>query len=189
MYKEPRNNNRTELNACLLRRAIEAYNSNDPNQLAEMQAMGFDTALLERISQTTSEVFTQICAFDIIEVRLDPRRVELLCEFAEREKDARKLINRLIELGASQSMLHELVGLDPREFRNRRKMLGLPAAAQGRPADLTDEQADRLYHALRHGPEDFPGPLERYRYLGEETGLPLAQIWTHLRMNEEEDES
>ena len=187
MYQESRNNSRTELNACLLRRAVEAYNSNDPLMLDELRAMGFDAAILERISQTTSDVFTQLCAFDIIDYRLDPRRVELLCEFAEREKDARQLINQLIALGASQSMLHELVGLDPRDFRNRRKMLGLPAAAQGRPADLTDEQADRLYQVMRQYTDDFPTPLEKYRHLGEETGLPVAQIWTHLRSNEEED--
>ncbi len=181
--------NRTELNAYLLRRAVEAYHSNDSQMLTELMSMGFDTPLLERISQTTSGVFTRICSFDIIDYTLDPRRVELICEFAEGEKEARKLLNRLIELGASQAMLRELIGLDSREYRNRRKMLGLPATSQGRPVDLTDSQANHLFDAIRRYPSDLTNPLEKYRYLGEETGLPLAQIWTHMRTNDMEDES
>lgn len=182
------NSNRTELNACLLRRAVEAYNSHDQNMLEELLAMGFDTSLLERISHTTSDVFTYVCDFDIVDYRIDPRRVELICEFAEREKETRRLLNQLIVLGASQSMLNDLTGLDSREFRHRRKMLGLPKASQGRPADLTDAQADLLYQAMRQCPDDFPSLLEKYRYLGEKTALPLSQIWSHQQSHNEEDE-
>lgn len=187
MNKGSRNNSRTELNACLLRRAVDAYNSNDSLMLEELQSMGFDAPLLERISHTTSEVFTHLCSFDIVDYRLDPRRVNLLCELAEREKDSRHLTDRVIELGASQAMLHNLIGLDPRDFRIRRKMLGLPAATQGRPATLTDDQVDHLYQVMRDF-NNFPNLLAKYRHLSEKTGLAVSQIWAHLRTNDEEDE-
>lgn len=186
MYKDQ--HSRSELNACILRRAIEAYHLNDQRTLTELQAMGLDARLLDRVSRMTADIFTHICTFDIAEIRIDPRRLELMLEFAERERELSELINQLIRMGASQSMLAHLAALDARDYRNRRQQLGLPSATQGRPADLTDSEVELLYMALRQCPDDLTNPLEKYRYLGEKTRLPLAQIWTHLKANFEEDE-
>lgn len=171
-------NNDNDLNAYLLRRIISAYQNNDHQILSEM---GLPPELLERARNMSADLFTQACKFTIAETKIDHRRFELMLDYAERERELNELINELIKRGASQSMLDALTGIDPREYRSRRKLLKMPPATQGRPAALNDDQIETLCSALRDQkcPND---DLNRYLFLGANTELPLAQIWSHMKL-------
>lgn len=180
MSKEQYN---SELNVCLLRHVISACNENDHQTLHEI---GMDPALVERAKNMNAEVFTRLSNFRIAEVTIDSRRFGLMLDYVEQGRETNAITNKMIKLEASQAMLNKLVGIDPREFRERRKTLGMPNAFQGRPVDLDMAQSNHLYAVLRKHPEpDGDGVLKLnwYCLLSEETGLPLSKIWHHMKID------
>jgi len=167
-----------ELNACLLRCVINASNQNDHQTLRDL---GLSQALVERAKNMNADVFIRLSRFSIANITFDARRFGLMLDFVEQEREMDILVNKMITLEASQSMLENLAGIDPREYRDRRKALDMPPASQGRPQSLNDEQTTILYQALSKYPEPADNStndlLNWYCQLGEETGLPLAKIW------------
>jgi len=180
MLKEQDN---SELNACLLRLIIRACNDNDHQTLHEM---GMNPGLVERVKNMNAEVFTRLVNFRIAETKINSKRFGLMLDYVEQEREINALTNKMIKLEASQAMLDKLVGTDPSEFRDRRKTLGMPNATQGRPSELDTSQADQLYGVLRKHPEpnsDGKLKLDWYCLLAEETGLPLSKIWRHMKID------
>ena len=169
-----------ELNACLLRYVISASNKHDHQTLCEM---GLDIALMERVKGMNADVFTRLSKFNIADVTFNSHRFGLMLDFVEHERTMDALMNEMIKLGASQSMLEDLVGVDPRDYRDRRKTLGMAPATQGRPPDLDAQQANAVYEAMKKYPEkeNEDNLPNWYCLLGKETGLPLSIIWQHLK--------
>lgn len=170
----------SELNACLLRSVIGAYQQNDHQIFTEM---GLTPALMDRARRMSADSFTRVCnKFPIATITFDVRRFELMLDYAEREQEMDDLSNELITLGASQSMMEALTGIDPRNYRERRKLLGISPATLGRPPALDEQQAERLYAVLQQCPA-ADDERQRYLFLGQQTQLPLAQVWAHLKLN------
>ncbi len=170
----------SELNACLLRSVISAYQQHDQRLFAEM---GLTPTLMARARRMSADSFTRVCnKFPIATITFDTRRFELMLDYAEREQEMDDLTNALITLGASQSMMDALTGIDPRDYRERRTALGIAPAPLGRPPALTEAQAERLYAALQQCPER-DDERQRCLFLGQQTQLPLAQVWAHMKLN------
>jgi hypothetical protein len=178
-----------DLNAYLLRLALNAYHAHDHQALRDMGldicASNGDTgeaikALLDRAKTMNASIFAMGCGFRIADVTFNPRLFSLMMDYAERESELNALINKLISLGASQSMMEDLTGIDGREYRARRNSLGLPPGAKGRPHALSEDQIACLYDAHRQC-QDGLDEMNRYLFLGETTNLPLAQIWSHMK--------
>jgi len=170
-----------ELNACLLRCVINASNENDYQTLMDM---GLDIKLMERVKDMNADVFIRLSKFNIADVRFNSHRFGLMLDFVEQERVMNTLVNRMIKLEASQSMLEDLVGIDPREYRDRRRTLGMAPATQGRPPDLDTHQTNCLYEALNKHPEtkNADNILSWYCLLAEESGLSLSIIWRHMKL-------
>ncbi|MCF6256206.1 MAG: STY4526/YPO1902 family pathogenicity island replication protein [Gammaproteobacteria bacterium] len=168
-----------ELNACLLRCVINASNEYDHQTLRDL---GLNTVLVDRAKNMNADVFSRLSRFSIANITFDSHRFGLMLDFVEQEREMDILVNKMIQLDASQSMLGDLTGIDPREYRDRRKALNMPPASQGRPQNLDDQQTIILYEALSKYPEPKAGSstndmLNWYCQLGAETELPLAKIW------------
>jgi len=169
-----------ELNVCLLRCVINASNENDHQTLHEM---GLNANLIERAKKMNADVFIRLSKFNIADITFNSHRFGLMLDFVEHERLMNDLINKMIIQGASQSMLESLTGIDPREYRDRRRTLGLAPASQGRPQNLDAKQTDKLYEVLSKHPEPDPDNvstndlLNWYCLIGEKTGLSLTKIW------------
>lgn len=173
-----------EFNAYIVRYVIGAYN--ERNQAA-LQEMGLTPAQLTRLKNMTMDAMVRFCGFNapVANVSFVGRHLDLMMDHAEREGARDIIIDQCIMMEASQAMLEELAGVDRNEFRKRRTFLGLPQAGSGRPHALTEEQALQVYNSWRRHKSERDA-LNLYYYLGLDTGLPLSEVWTHMKTNEKE---
>ena len=177
----------SEFNAFIIRFVISAFN--EKNVIA-LQEIGLTPKQLQRLRSMTLDDLERLSNFrtTIANISFDARRLDLMIDHVEREGERDSIINQMIEMGASQAMLEDLAGIDHSDYRNRRRVLGLPKASAGRPAAISEDQALQVYQSWRKH-IDEPDNLKRYYFLGLETGIPLAQIWTHMVANEASEET
>lgn len=118
-----------------------------------------------------------------LKIRLDGslfrRMIELLAVMREEEA----LQHALIRADAPSDMMRALFGMAGREYTQLRRALDVEIGV-GRPADLDDEVADRLWSVLRERLRgDRERPLEPHEFLDihGEYGVPLRALWIHAR--------
>lgn len=166
-------------NAFLIREVTRLYNARD---FARLQERGISRKVAENIVNLPVKIAEKVSHFsaDTGSVYFDEGHLMKVIQYVQVEDHRDTLIGHLIEMGASQAMLVELTGMDPESFRSRRRELGLPKAAAGRPSALNEDEAIRVLNAWqRHQTEQ--DILVRYYKVGMETRINLGRVWQHLQ--------
>lgn len=170
----------TSANAFLLREATKHYNNRDFDRLREMGLSPKTAKVIADLPIRIAERFAcfraEACSLKVV----SDNYILMLIQHVQHEDRRDILTDQLIQMGASQAMLAELLGLDANDYRNRRRALGLPKACAGRPAALTEEESVRTHSAL-HRHRDEKDMLIKFYKVGMETGIPLARIWQHMQ--------
>ncbi len=168
-----------EFSAFLIRSITKLFNHRKYDELAEL-GVNIETAKkisnlplsdAEKLSFSRGRIGKVLVLDDIIQLKL---------RHIQHEASRDKLYDKLIQMGASHAMMHELSGMDATEFRERRNHLGLPKASAGRPSALTDNESTQVLNTWQRfkGEED---DLVRLVYVGCETNIPLSRIWQFLK--------
>ena len=181
---ENNKNELKELNRFVIQYILRLYNSRDFESLRQM-GISFEEA--RQVSELSLSESMRLEAFKAPIARVQiAQHISKILDYIRQEATKDKLIDQLILLEASQPMLMELVGMDTRDFQQRRRDLGLPKAKAGRPALLNDQEATAVHHTW-HEYSTETNLLQRYLYVGMGVkaalgrGVPLSQIWYHLR--------
>ena len=107
------------------------------------------------------------------------RMIDILAQM----RDGDALERALIQADAPSDMMYMLFGMAGRDYTRSRQALGIEGGV-GRPAELDDERANRLWSVLqgRLRP-DRERPLEPSEFLAvsAECGVPLRALWSHAR--------
>ncbi|MGD8594568.1 MAG: STY4526/YPO1902 family pathogenicity island replication protein [Gammaproteobacteria bacterium] len=177
----------SEFNAFIIRFVISAFNEKNH---AALQEIGLTPKQLQRLRNMTLDDLGRLSSFrtTVANISFDARRLDLMIDHVESEGARDSIVDQMIQMGASQAMLEDLAGIDHSEYRNRRRVLGLPKASAGRPAAISEDQALQVYQSWRKHADELDD-LKRYYFLGLETGIPLSQIWTHMVANEAPEET
>jgi len=170
----------SEYNAFMIQFITKIYNH---DKLEYLTQMGVSVELAEMISDLPLKdaeklARTRGCFGGQGFFKEDIVRLKLRNMKHQESRD--RLLDKLIELGASHAMMHDLTGMESIEWRDRRKKLGMPQGASGRPSALNDTESTQVQNTwFRY--RDEGDDLLRLIYVGCETGIPLSRIWQFLK--------
>ncbi len=174
-----KNNNTINLNAFVIQYIYRLYQDRDVEGL---RAIGLSKEVAKRVASLSLDEVGRLENFraQIAEFKVTESHLEMMIKHVQHEGAKDELIDQLIQLGASQTMLAELAGIEPTEYRARRQALGLPNASAGRPSVLTEQESTKVHHVWHHYAGE-PDDLLRYYYVGLDTDISLSRIWHHLQ--------
>lgn len=177
-----------EFNAFMIRYITRLFHDHDFTSLKRMNVKPDLAKEIVNMSVSDSERLSSFSSLICDLPAFDESRFTMLIKYIHREDAKNDIIDRMIKLEASQVMLYKLAAVDPDEYRNRRKKLGLSPAPLGRPGAITEEQTTRLYEAwFLHKNE--PDELLKYFKVGIASRIPLSQIWHYMHSSEAKPES
>lgn len=171
-----------ELTAAVMLYASRCLGEGD---LLALRGMGFGPAELEALETLNLGDVQRAGTLSAhcLEIRLDGplfrRMVELLADMRKEEE----LQRTLIRADAPWDMMRALFGMANREYTQLRRALDVESGV-GRPADLDEDMADRLWSVLRGRLRaDRERPLEPHEFLSvhAECGVSLRALWTYAR--------
>ncbi len=113
----------------------------------------------------------------IADFKFNSQRARHLVDHIKCETDKNFKLTRLIELGASHTMMEALVGMDRDEVKKRKCQLGITEDGRGRPHTLTDHEVNMVNEILRAN-KDID-QIDLYTIIGSETGVPLSSVWQY----------
>ncbi len=171
-----------ELNHVITRFIIDLYHNGDFDALEQFGISKSTAKELSGLSISNHHRLTK-CQQLLGNVFVDEKRLKRLMQYIIHNENKDSFINQLIKMQASQSMLERLAGVDHHDFRQRRNLLDLPKAAAGRPAVLSDKEAIGLAEAWQRHADKEHDLLQRYFYVGMDTGIPLSRLWNHMQLS------
>lgn len=148
--------------------------------------LGFRLDQVERLQHLTLQDLHHLSRVrgHFMHVSVDPVCVDRVLDHLERSKRGEVLQNELIRLRAPISMMQAFFGLSNAEYAARRKLLGMAGTGVGRPPAPSEEEEHRIWTSWQD-----TGSLpeaERYRHVGQETGVPLSTVWALVQSWEAE---
>lgn len=172
-------NNINTLNTFVIQYINRLYKHRD---IESLHAIGLSMEMAQRLANLSLEDIARLEGFraKIAEFRVAEGHLEMMISHVRHEGMKDKLIDQLIQLGASQVMLWELSGVDHVEYRERRQALGLPKASAGRPSALTEEESTAVHTAWQEY-EAEQDMLLRYYWIGFDTKIALSRVWHYLQ--------
>lgn len=171
-----------ELNHVITRFIIDLYHNGDFDALEQFGISKSTAKELSGLSINNHHRLTK-CQQLLCNVFIDERRLKRLMQYIIHNETKDSFIDELIMMQASQPMLERLAGVDHHDFRQRRNLLDLPKAAAGRPAVLTDKEAIRVAESWQRHADKEHDLLQRYFYVGMDTGIPLSRLWNHMQLS------
>ena len=113
----------------------------------------------------------------IADFKFNSERARHIVKHIQSETDRNSKLTRLIELGASHTMMEAICGMDRDEVKKRKCQLGITEDGRGRPNALSDDDINRVNEILRsHKDSD---EIDLYILIGAETGVPLSSVWQY----------
>lgn len=170
-----------DLNNVITRFIIDLYHNGFFDALEQLGVSKSTAKELSELSISNHHRLTK-CKQLLGNVFIDENRLKRLMRYIIHNETKDSFINQLIKMQASQSMLERLAGIDHHDFRQRRSLLDLPKAAAGRPAVLNDKEAIGLAKAWQRHADKENDLLQRYFYVGLDTGIPLSKVWNHMHL-------
>ncbi|MBC8209465.1 MAG: DUF2857 family protein [Gammaproteobacteria bacterium] len=172
----------SELNTCIVRFIIAAYEANDFRALKQL---GLSDKQVKRVIEMPMKQFQRFNAMrtPIAAVEFNPRHFDLCVDYIIKESGADEIKDQMIQMDASAAMLEALTGMDIMEYRSRRTRLGLDKATQGRPASLTSDESITLSQSWMKF-NDEQDVTMRYFKVGLDTRLPLNKVWAYMRLEQ-----
>lgn len=167
-----------ELNEAVIRFALELYDNGKTETLNHFGIDKDDIAALRSLSVGSMRAMRNYTSL-VMDFKFNSGRARHLVKHIQHETDKLNKVNRMIELGASQKMLEEMVGIDREEFRKMRSKLDMNADERGRPRALNDHESN-LVNEIMIKNSDFE-QIDLYILIGMETGIPLSSVWTYNR--------
>jgi len=108
-------------------------------------------------------------------IRFEADLVDVALKNAQRKRLEATLIDELIRAGASGSLMLELFGLLPRDYAQRRSVLGFDEGeGVGRPAKPSDDKQAEIWTSWQSH-RDCPRP-ERYLAVHRDSRIPVRVI-------------
>jgi Protein of unknown function (DUF2857) len=106
-----------------------------------------------------------------------PDNLDAALHILQHKSAERETILRMIEAGASFSMMNALFGLSKTDHAGYRKLVGL--SKQGRPSKPSEQESVTLWHHwIRH---DQLGIRERLLAVHNQTGIELSALWALIQ--------
>ena len=154
--------------------------------LLALRGMGFGPSELEALGALNLGDVQRAGALSAhcLEIRLaGPLFRRMMGILADMRKEE-ELQRTLIRADAPWEMMHALFGMANREYTRLRRALDVESGV-GRPTDLDNDMANRLWSVLRGRLRaDRDRPLEPHEFLAVHTecGVSLRALWTHARL-------
>jgi len=169
----------SELNQFVIQHITRLFNRRDFNELERMGLSKESASSVVNLSMGDSSRLSQF-RVQIGDIQVDEKRLNMIIKMNQHEGAKNQLIDQMILLEASQSMLFELTGMDHIEYRERRRALDLPKGSSGRPVALTEAESIAVNDAwFKYNDDDN---LIRYYNVGMETKISLSRVWQHLQI-------
>ncbi len=176
MYKQLNN----DINSFIIQHITRLYNKRDFDGLKQM---GLSKDSASRVANLPMLASARLSEFrvQIGDIFVDEKRLGMMIDRNQHEGAKNTIIDQMILMDSSQSMLFELAGIEHVEYRDRRKSLDLPKASSGRPSALNEDESIDVYNAWREylNEEDL---LLRYYLIGMKTKISLARIWQYMQI-------
>lgn len=176
-----RDRTRARVARDLLWHAVLGYvfDSIQRGDLAPLITIGLRRDQLQRLSSMSIGDLTEAMVSDdgVIQLRVDPDRLEALISTVERRRARNEVMTRCIQLGAPAAMMEKLFGLKDKEYRRRQVMNGVRNPV-GRPPVASVDTAEAIYRAWEEQGERVSASA--LVQVAEQTGLPLHTIWREL---------
>ena len=173
------------LNTFAFLLAAECLEAGDQERL---ESMGFAPEDIQALQSLTLAELQRVAGLgsSFLQIQVDRAVLERVLIHLQREREAAKTRDALIQRGAPSGLLHALYGLSQTEVAALRRVLGV-CSAGGRPALPDEADADRAWRWWhRHHSSGTPlQPADWLRFT-QETGLALAALWQLVRQWREE---
>lgn len=173
-----------QFNHALFNQALILIREGD---MRRARALGFNDQELQRLSRLqASQIEALIHEFPAVaRFELDHQTFDAALRRIDRDQDRDVQVDQCITLGASVQMLSTFFGMTPNDCSSRRVLLGVPSR-QGRlpmPEEAVEHDAWNRWQTISHDPAsvDAVDDLRGMIVLAEETGLPLAVIWSLIK--------
>lgn len=171
-----------ELMAAVMLYAARCRSEGD---LPALRGMGFGPAELEALETLNLGDLQRAGTLSAhcLKIRLDGSLFRRLIELVADMREDEALQHALIRADAPWEMMRALFGMAGRDYTRLRRALNVESGV-GRPAELDDELANRLWSALRGRLRaDRERPLEPAEFLAvrAECGVPLRALWSYAR--------
>lgn len=151
------------------------------------RALGFSDEELRELRRMTATDIDAISSDGPVVCRLavDHEVLLVLIRRLTQDQDRDAMIDRALTLGASVQMMSEYFGLTGNDCSTRRQLLGLPSR-QGRlamPGESAEHDAWHRWQQITDDPkvERSLGDISGMMVLAEETGIPLAVVYTLIK--------
>lgn len=120
--------------------------------------------------------------------KIDNRALHRLINQAETDIAEDELINSIIQLGGSNTLLNRYFGIYSGEIATRRKLLNIPVS-KGRNISLTNEQKDQVWKIwntfIKNEPEEGYSAIEQLltiKHIAERLTINISSIWHELSL-------
>ncbi len=167
-----------------LRYAAETLAEGDIHAVLDL---GFRLDQIARLAELTlrdlhylSQVPTHFMDFAV-----DPACFDRVLDHLERNKHQAALQDELIRLRAPLAMMRAFFGMTSVEYAARRRLLGLTGTGIGRPCAPSEDDEACVWIAWQANGH-LPA-AQRYRQVGQTTGVPLKTVWALVQSWEAAD--
>lgn len=168
----------SDLNSSIIRFLAQAYSEGNHGLLRKM---GISEGQIQRMMDLPYSHIQRLHRLHspIAEINFS-NRLDLWLDHVSKEVSRDQMIDRMIQMGASASMLDALACIPVAEFRQRRKRLGLGSGKQGRPTALDSTEMLRVNEVYKEH-QDESDELTRYYLIGLDTKIELNRVWAYMR--------